>query len=170
MPDDLPALYRLVVGGSSGDRLRYQGATPSFGEFAEHAYDAVHVQHVVELQPDGPVVGLVVLSTVDFTVGTGHFSVVLDDACAGSGLGVMASILFLNYVFSRWDLRKVAVEVADQNLGSFASLEGKLLQREGVRQRHVYWMGDYVDLHLFAIWRHALEEVVPTMLPRSWVG
>ena len=39
--DDLPFLYRLLVDPVVGTTLRYQGTTPSFDEFARHAWDGV---------------------------------------------------------------------------------------------------------------------------------
>jgi len=62
-------------------------------------------------------------------------------------------MLFIRYVLSCWDFRKVYFEGPEFNTVTFASAIGKSLDLEGVLKQHDYYDGRYWDVHILALYR-----------------
>src|SRR4029077_13383894 len=85
-PDVLPFVYGLLVDPSVGTTMRYQGATPSFEEFARHAWDGVLGQWTVRARSSGNPLGVAVVASPDFRNGYAFLSVIARPSVVGSGL------------------------------------------------------------------------------------
>jgi hypothetical protein len=69
-----------------------------------------------------------------------------------------AFALFVDYVFQAFSFRKLCIEVAEFNLGQFASLTA-LLEQEARYRDHVFLGGRWWDLLAFSLWRESWPEV-----------
>jgi len=63
----------------------------------------------------------------------------------------IATVLFLDYVFDAWPLRKVYFEVPSYNEHAMSSWANGLLRSEGRLLNRLYYMGDHVDLGIYAL-------------------
>jgi len=73
----------------------------------------------------------------------------------GQGGGVIATALFMDWLFQNLPLRKVYLEAYGYNSGVLL-MWGKIgLIEEGILKGDRYWNGAYWDLHIFALYREA---------------
>jgi RimJ/RimL family protein N-acetyltransferase len=150
---DLAFVYGIVVDASTGVGLRYQGATPSFDEFARHAWDAVLAQWVVRAEPSGEPLGLVVIASPDFRNGYAFLSVVGRASVVGSGVMLDGVAAVLEHVFATWPFRQLYLEAADDSYRQFASGLGRFFVEEGCRREQLFAGNRYQDVHLLTITR-----------------
>jgi RimJ/RimL family protein N-acetyltransferase len=69
----------------------------------------------------------------------------------GRGYATETIKLVVNYAFRVLDLHKVTAGCYENNLGSQKAFEKAGFQVEGVRRRHSFWEGQYVDVVLLGI-------------------
>jgi len=153
---DLPFLYTLLVDPVVGVALRYQGATPSFDEFARHAWDGVLGQWLVAATNGDPL-GVVVVTSPDFRNGYAYLSVIGHPRVIGSGVMLDGVASVLDHVFTCWPLRRLYLEAADASFEQFASGLGRFFVEEGCRREMVFSGGRYQDVHLLTLTREAWE-------------
>src|SRR5262249_5736243 len=73
----------------------------------------------------------------------------------GHGGGVIATALFMDWLFQSLPLRKVYQEAYGYNAGVLRMWRKIGLIEEGVLKEDRYWNGAYWDLHIFALYREA---------------
>ena len=132
---DLAFVHRIVVDASTGVGLRYQGATPSFDEFARHAWDAVLAQWVVRSSSSGEPLGLVVIASPDFRNGYAFLSVVGHADIVGSGVMMDGVAAVLEHVFATWPFRQLYLEAAVRQLPAVRQRSRPFLRRGGLPAR-----------------------------------
>lgn len=69
------------------------------------------------------------------------------------GMGVIASIEFLKYLFLHYNLRKIYIHIYGNNDMCIRCAEGFGFELEGVMKEYKYTNGVYVDLKIYAITR-----------------
>jgi RimJ/RimL family protein N-acetyltransferase len=158
-PDDLEFVYSLILDPDLGGSVRYQGAVPSFDDFARHAWDGVLVQWVVSSRRRGVPVGLVVISSPDFRNGYAFISVIGSREVVSSGLLIDAVACAIDNAFETWPFRMLYAEVAADHLARFASVVGRYCVEEGRRREQVYFNGRFQDVHLLTVPRRQWEAV-----------
>jgi len=85
---------------------------------------------------------------------TGYLAMAVVPWLHGRGVAVEAGGLFVSYMFSNWELRKLYGETVDFELQHYwTGGTDKLFHEEGRLRDHVYYGGRYWDMHLFAIYR-----------------
>lgn len=83
----------------------------------------------------------------------------LQEESTGHGAGVIATALFMDWLFESLPLRKVYHEVFSYN-ESVVRIWRKLgLTEEGVLKGDRYWNGAYWDFHIFALYREAWPQM-----------
>jgi RimJ/RimL family protein N-acetyltransferase len=83
----------------------------------------------------------------------------LQEESVGHGGGVIATALFMDWLFQTLPLRKVYHEAYAYN-ASVVRMWRKLgLTEEGVLRADRYWNGAYWDLHIFGLYREAWPKV-----------
>ena len=155
--DDLPFLYGLLVDPSVGTTMRYQGATPSFEEFARHAWDGVLGQWTVRARSSGNPLGVAVVASPDFRNGYAFLSVIARPSVVGSGLMMDGVAGVLEHVFACWPFRRLYMESADDSYRRFASGLGRFFIEEGCRKEQLFAGNRYQDVHLLTITRELWE-------------
>ena len=78
---------------------------------------------------------------------------------ANTGIGMEASFLFVNYLFTNWNFRKIYVEAPSFVLEYYKSALGRVFVEEGRLREHEYFGGRYWDKLICAIWRHDWDEL-----------
>jgi RimJ/RimL family protein N-acetyltransferase len=157
LPEDLPFLYRLVIDPEVGVTLRYQGATPSFDDFARHAWDGVLGQWIVRASDSGDPLGVVVIASADFRNGYAFLSVVARPSVLGSGVMMDGVAGVLDHTFSCWPFRRLYFEASDDNFAQFASGLGRFFVEEGCRREQLFSRNRYQDVHLLTLSRSAWD-------------
>jgi RimJ/RimL family protein N-acetyltransferase len=139
-------------------RWRYRGATPSPEAFAQGLFHGVLSQFVVDGMESrrGPI-GHVTAYNADLQGGTVFFGVTAFPPFLETGLAIEASLLFLNYLFSTFRLRKIYVETTEDALGNFRS-GLPILHEEARLVAHEFYQGHYVDRITFALYRNEMRQ------------
>ena len=161
---DFEFLYGLASAPDSGFRWRYRGATPSPDLFAAQLWDGVLAQFMVLDRGSGERVGVVSLYNASFQNGHAYLAASAAPAYRSSGYMLDAALLFLDYTFTVWDLRKVYVETVEFNLPQFASGMGKFLVEEARLRDHEFFAGRHWDMVFLSIGRSSFDEYSPRYL------
>lgn len=156
--------YAWLHSASCADELalswRFRGTTPSPEAFVRTLWEGVLSQYlVVGTDPQRRRIGHVSAYNVDFHSGTVYVSATAFPPFLNSGLAIEGCLLFLNYVFSTWRMRKVYFETTDENLAQFRS-GLKYLREEGRLKAHEYLKGTYHDRVTLAGYRCDIFELV----------
>jgi RimJ/RimL family protein N-acetyltransferase len=96
----------------------------------------------------------------------------LDEASTGHGVGVIATVLFWEWLFQSLPFRKLYMDVSGCNQVVVRMLRKLELVEEGVLKADRYWNGAYWDLHMFALYRESFPKVRERVLrlPRAKWG
>jgi RimJ/RimL family protein N-acetyltransferase len=89
----------------------------------------------------------------------------LPEEFQGAGWPLEGVALCVDYGFRAFDLRKIYLETLSSELATFRSLLGGLLQEEGRLRGHQFVFGEFVDLHVIAIYREGFDAVFQQLLP-----
>ena len=170
-PSDYEFLRTAELSEDLGPRWRLRGATPSPEVYAQTLWAGVTAQFAVVDRRSPTPLGVVALYNADHKHGTGWFAVADLSPGAGSTRVVQGAAIFLSYVFSTWNLRKLYVEASSFNLEQFKRVAGRLLVEEGRLHDHFFYAGQFWDLHHLAIYRDTWcqweQRILPALLPRT---
>ncbi len=153
MPMDHQRLYMLQTSEETGFRWRYGGVVPPFEVFVREIHSGVHAQFVVSTLRKADVLGLVVAYQANPRSGTVYAGVVMAPELVGSGIGIEAVGLFINYLFSTWSFRKVYFEALEFTYETIADAVPDLIEVEGVLKEHHFYQGRYFDQYILSISR-----------------
>lgn len=162
-PSDYEYLYALATDEELGWRWRYRGASPSPELFQQQLWNGVLAQFVVEHVETKQRVGFVQAFDASERNGHVHFAVMTDPAVKRSGWIIESMLLFLDYLFTVWNFRKLYAEVLEFNYEQFASGAGSVFKVEGRFTEHEWHAGRYWDLLILALYR---EDFVRDWHPR----
>jgi diamine N-acetyltransferase len=91
--------------------------------------------------------------------GSATVGAILQEEDVGRGAGVVATVLFVDYLFRTLPLRKIYVEVFGYNPRVVGMWRKVGLVEEGILKGDRFWDGSYWDLHVFAIHRPAWPDL-----------
>ncbi len=97
--------------------------------------------------------------------GFAHFLLYADESVRGTGLVVEASILFGDYLFKFFALRKLYAEVYEFNQPSIDALESAGFTHEGTLKAHLWYLDRYWHMYQYALYRSDWERLRDRMLP-----
>lgn len=167
---DYEFLRALELSEEFAIRWRHRGATPGPEAWVQSLWQGTLAQFlVVDLRSSRPL-GLVCAYNVNFQHGHAYLAAVNFTKKQRSPLFLLGASLFVEYVFSCWNLRKLYMEVAGFNVDQIKSGIGRSLTLEGRLLDHSYFGGRFWDEFVLAIhrgdWeRHgqriALSELAP---------
>lgn len=164
-PADYDFLFHLSTSPNISYRWRTRGQTPSPEAFQSILWGGVLCQFVVERAADGEPLGLISAYNADLRNDTAYLAVLMRDRPGASLWGFDALVLFLDYLFLNWSLRKVYAETSELSAWSFASGEGRYFRVEATLPEHEFYDGRYWDYYVLAFWRRDWEQLLPTVLP-----
>lgn len=151
---DIDALHAAELADGMLHRWRFGGVTPTRSEYAAALWRDVTSQFVVVGGARAELVGLVAAYRHD--VQNGHAFVLAARFAEGLGATVCFAegfALFIDYLFSLFDLRKLYFESPQYNLAQFGSAIGPLFEIEAIRVGEVFALGEYFDVMILSIER-----------------
>jgi hypothetical protein len=155
-PSDYPLLQRAEQGPDLGFRWRYRGTTPSPEQWVQGLWSGVLAQYlVVDRRGDRPV-GLVFVHGPNFQDGYAHLAAARLSPGRSPAM-IFGTGLFLEYVFTMWNFRKLYLDTLEFNYRAFASGLGSLFEIEARLREHCYFDGKYWDQLTLAIYRNTWE-------------
>jgi RimJ/RimL family protein N-acetyltransferase len=152
-PGDTGWIYRLATTGSNLTRWRLRGSTPSADRFLQFLFHESLVQLVVTPTGSDQPAGLFQLINADMRNGFAYLTALIDTDEQRAGWPFEGLLLFINYAFETWPLRKIYVESLSGNVGQFQSTIGRFLVEEARFSEHEFANGAFEDLHVFALTR-----------------
>jgi RimJ/RimL family protein N-acetyltransferase len=150
-PGDYPYLQHIELGSELAGRWRFRGATPAPETWAQAFWGTVLAQFLVIARDGDRPVGLVLAYRADFQDGHAYLAVLRFDPNDHSPLMLSGVALFLRYVFTCWNFRKLYMESLELNYQQFASGTGQLFEVEGRLRDHSYYAGRYWDQLILSI-------------------
>lgn len=170
-PMDYDFLYRTSMREEINWRWRHRGATPSLDQFVQSLWQGVMAAFLIEQKSTGRPMGLIFTYSPNFQHGFTYLGMLLAPEYKRAAWSMEAGALFLHYVFTTWNFRKVYMETLEFNFAQFRSGAGKYFDVEGCLRQHEYYQGRYWDYYLLAIYRDVWEKharrVLPHILPRK---
>ena len=157
LPEDAAFLYSLVMDQTTGVRWRTRGVVPSFEIFVRELWVDVLTQFVVEDIRSNAPVGHVVAYGADLANGWAYLGVAVPAGLMRTGVGIRAANLFVNYLFSTWNFRKLYAETPQYNYSTVSSAQGTGFVLEGHLRENSWYDGRFHDLFLVALYREAWE-------------
>ena len=75
-------------------------------------------------------------------------------------LGAEVGAIFLDYLFKYYPIRKIYCTVYDYNKNSMKFLKNAGFKAEGILKKHRYFNNQYHDMHIMALYRKDLYELL----------
>jgi RimJ/RimL family protein N-acetyltransferase len=156
--DDIAAIYFASLDPDSAHRWRYRGRTPSPEAFRQSLFtDAILAQFMVENRSDPEhAVGLVSGYNADLVSGHCYIALLRTDGALrrpqSAGLMVEGAILFIQYVFDHFELKKIYVEVPEYNQSLIQGADA-VFKKEGDLRDHYVYRGRSWAQYLYACYR-----------------
>lgn len=91
--------------------------------------------------------------------GTCFLSVFLDESAKGSVYGAEATVLFVDYLFTYFNIRKICSDIYEYNFMSRKSTERAGFVREGIFAQQKYYDGKYWDVYRYGLFRLKIDEI-----------
>jgi RimJ/RimL family protein N-acetyltransferase len=152
-PSDYEYLYALATHEQLGWRWRYRGTTPSPESFQQILWHNTLAQFVIEHVEDNRRIGHVSSFDANERAGFCHIGVLFDPGVARSGWALESLLLFFDYLFTVFNLRKLYAEVLEFNFGQFASGAEHVFKIEGRLADHDWYDGRYWEMLVLALYR-----------------
>jgi RimJ/RimL family protein N-acetyltransferase len=151
VPADYEYLFELSMEQSARGRWRYYGHTPSPEQFNRSLWQDVVAQFCVWSKATGQRVG--VCSAYRGDMRNGHIWLAAAFADDHDGVALEGAVLFVQYLFDAYPLRKIYCEMPEVVEEDVGSAFRRVAQEEGRLTEHHYWMGRYWDWVYLAITR-----------------
>jgi RimJ/RimL family protein N-acetyltransferase len=157
-PQDYGFLHATEVSGEIGPRWRFRGSTPSPEQWAQATWGDVLAQFLVVNKRNDAPVGIVAAHRPNFQDGHAQLSAAKFKPEERTAAMMLGLAIFLQYVFSCWDFRKLYMEVPEYNYSQLASGVGRFFVLEGQLRRHSFFAGRFWDQMTLAIYRETWVE------------
>lgn len=159
MPEDQAFLRAVELGPELGSRWRFRGSTPGPEQWSRSTWANSLCQFLVVSRQDGAPIGLVSLYDADFRDGIGFVAAAKFSLEDRSLKMLSGTLLFLDYVFASWRLRKVYFDVPGFNLDQFGFALRESLEVEARLKENLFAAGRYWDRYTLTLTRERWEEV-----------
>jgi hypothetical protein len=150
-PEDYRFLRLVETSSELAPRWRFRGSTPSPEEWAQMTWAPVLAQFMVVARRRNEAIGIVAAYHANFQDGFAYVAAARFDPRSRSPLMVLGVAVFLQYVFSCWDLRKLYLEVPEYNYPQLASGHQRIFEIEGRLCQHSFLGGELWDQLILAI-------------------
>jgi RimJ/RimL family protein N-acetyltransferase len=165
-PSDYEYLYRLMSHPDVAWRWRYRGQAISFEAFTQVVERGTLAHFIVERLATGEPLGYLQAFDASLQWGWCHIGVVLDPAIALGGWAIEAPLLFLNYLFQMFELRKLYASVLEFNYEQFASFAGDRYHVEARLTNHEWHDGRWWDLFILALYQTDWTRTGPALVAK----
>lgn len=162
----LDALYDMMMTPSEQALFMTSGRCNSVKDFdgwiqdrLRHTYQEFYM---IGYQGEERVIGFMYASEMRIRDGHCKIGVYIIPSERNMGIGALATIKFLKYLFEFNPLRKIYTEVYDYNEESIRNHIDAGFVEEGLLKEYRYHAGKYHDLHIFAISRDYFDRSFST--------
>lgn len=165
-PSDTPSIYTASLDPATSHRWRLRGRTISPDEFERTLHEGVLCQFAV-VDHDDVMQGLVVAYSPDLAAGHTYFAFLRTERQRRTPGGMIdGALLFLGYLFERFPIRQVYLEVPAHNLPLVMPLTDNGFLVEVARYPdHVWSPSGFEALHVYVLHRARWLERAPAWLP-----
>jgi RimJ/RimL family protein N-acetyltransferase len=138
---------------------------PPIEEFAEEFSQLVSTTNyfLVCAQDSAQPIGFVYAYNSSSVDGYAFFSQFMSERFRRGPHAVEAGLLFLRYLFSFYNLRKLYADVYEFNQIAFKTLTNAGFQSEGFTPEHILYSGTYWGMHRLALYRSDWEKLADRM-------
>lgn len=99
-------------------------------------------------------IGTISINNIKWKDGTATTGTLIGDkSFRGKGYGTEAKMVLLNYAFNTLNLRKISCNILSTNERSIKCQEGCGYKQEGVRKKHTFINGEYIDDLILAVFK-----------------
>jgi RimJ/RimL family protein N-acetyltransferase len=168
-PQYMEFLYQLATNEENGFRWLLAGMVPPADVFQQNLWKGVMTQFVVVVRSNSAPIGVVIAYNPEINHGFAYLGADFAPHVQGAGIAIEAVELFVEYMFSTYNLRKLYLEVPEYNLGAMVNGVGGILREEGILREHTYYRGRYWDRHLLALYRDQFLSAPRTRLGRRLI-
>jgi len=147
---DLDWLYGISSAPGVGERWRLGGASLSPDAFTQFVQDS-WVNFIIERRSPIERIGMAQVFGADPVNGIAHVSLIFAPEAQRLGWPLEGLLLAVRYAFAEGGFRKLYFEVPGFNLDAVGAGAGRLTVEEARLKDHVYYDGEYHDLHVFAL-------------------
>lgn len=167
-PTDIEWLRRLELNPSGlGLSWRYRGSTPDSQTYLQQLWTGVLVQFGIVRPPDDHIVGTVAAYNADLRNGTAWLAVSTDpSARAPIGTGMRAVVLFVDWLFAEYPIRKLYCDVTTTTLSQFAVVR-RYAEVEAVLSNDARTANGYEDRLYLAIYADSWHRLVAPQIRRA---
>ncbi|HTU14572.1 MAG TPA: GNAT family protein [Solirubrobacterales bacterium] len=158
-PEDYTFLRSLEMSGEIGVRWRFRGSTPSPEQWIQSLWGNSLAQFIAMSASDNQAIAMVSLYDANFQDGIASVAVSKFSIEDRSMRTMSALLLFLNYSFTNWPLRKVYFDVPEFNLEQFGMALKSELKVEAQLKDHMFAAGRYWDRFTLSLFREHWDEV-----------
>ena len=109
-------------------------------------------------------VGFVYSYDISLADGFVFITLFLEPSNRKSGLGAKAAMLFCDYLFAYYPLRKIYCDIFEYNTKSLATLKNSGFEVEGALKKHRFFQGRYHTLYRLALYREKFFEKFGSMV------
>lgn len=150
--DDVPFLWRLFGDDEISYRWIFRGRMPTLETVKNNLNRPDIIPHIAESVEDGHPIGYIVAYDINYSNGHTHLGAVFDPDHVGSGVGITATMLFADYLFTVLPLRKLYMRSIAYSFAQYRSLVDRgYAVIEGVLQEYEYFSGSYWDVYILAL-------------------
>lgn len=89
---------------------------------------------------------------------------------ADVGIGAEATLLFINYAFATWQIRKVYMRTTDASRWFFGGTLASMVRKEACLPDHMYFRGRLWDMDIYAIYRSEWDARGAALVERLVTG
>lgn len=164
-----PLLYEWESDVSSLFLWTARKAVSSETEFnealASRLRNYYHVFFMIEDSREKPV-GFIYSYDANLVDGFVFVTTFLEPSSRRNGLGAKAGVLFYDYIFSYYPLRKVYCDVFDYNKDSLDAMKNAGFEVEGTFKQHRFFKGTYHTMYRLSLYRKQFYERANPMLEK----
>jgi RimJ/RimL family protein N-acetyltransferase len=118
-----------------------------------------HVQFIIWSKRLSRPIGLVYSYSHNQTEGHLFIGTFIEDGVKNKGYGAEASVLFIQYLFNNFLIRKISVDVYGYNQASLSGCENLGFVKEGEFREHRFYNGKYWSVIRMAMLRNENKKV-----------
>jgi hypothetical protein len=166
-PGDYGRLHTIETTGDIAVRWRLRGSTPAPEQWARALWTDVLAQFIVMSRASDTPVGMVTVYQANLRDGHAMLAATRFGPASRAPAMIIGLGIFLRYVFSGWELRKLYMELPEYNFPQFSSGLGDVFVLEARLRGHYYYAGDLWDKLVLAIYREAWVEGDPDSVTGS---
>jgi RimJ/RimL family protein N-acetyltransferase len=154
VPVDYDFLYATAILTPAGGKWRLLGELPPFDQFLGIVFQGAKATSVVCSVEDQRLLGMVQIWNHDPLSRNAHVTTFFHPKDHGKGWPMEGLLLFVDFAFRAYDLKKIYVEVNDGGYDVYKALvDTGILIEEGCLKGHRYVMGEWQDCHILALYR-----------------